>query len=320
MNHFALSSCAGQHAAGIRRVDRQHPCPVCGHDHWCSLLIDELGEVWGALCAREALGSRRTCRNGAHLHVLREQVRPRPARARVSTVQAHRPRRGDLAELDARFRAAVEPASLGRLAASLGVSAGALGRLGVGWCAESRAWSFPMSGPDGRPRGIRLRTPAGRKFSVTGGREGLYIPTGLDTARALFVCEGLTDTAALLDLGFEAVGRPSCTGGVGHLLRLVSDRRPPAVVVVADRDDHGRGQDGAYELAKHLSLLCRNVRVMLPPPGVKDARAWVNGGATRGDLLEAARAARPVRLTVRPVRLTVTTDRPARAGGRGRGR
>jgi hypothetical protein len=219
-----------------------------------------------------------------------------------------------LVALDARFRAAVDPVALGRLAGSLGISAGALGRLGIGWCAESRAWSFPMSGPDDRLLGFRLRASSGCKFAVAGSREGLFIPTGLDTTRALFVCEGPTDTAALLDLGFEAVGRPSCTGGVAHLMRLVRDRLPPAVVVVGDSDGHGRGQEGAQALARHLALFCRWVRVVLPPPGIKDARAWLNAGATRGAVIAAAAAAPPVVVSVR------TVAAPATAGGVGHAR
>jgi hypothetical protein len=84
-------------------------------------------------------------------------------------------------------------------------------------------------------------------------------------------------------------------------------------VVVGDRDGHGRGQDGAHSLARDLALFCRQVRVVLPPAGIKDARAWLNAGATRDDVIAAVRAAQPVRLVV-------TTARPARAGGRGRGR
>jgi hypothetical protein len=147
-------------------VDKQHLCPACGHDHWCSFLDDDNGEPWAVLCAREARGSRKRCKNGTYLHVLRQRACSNPARVRVAAVAGCGPRRGDLGNLDARLRAAVDPAALGRLAVALGVSTGALGRLGVGWCAGSRAWAFPMSGPDGRLLGIRLRTVDSRKVAV----------------------------------------------------------------------------------------------------------------------------------------------------------
>ena len=72
--------------------------------------------------------------------------------------------------------------------------------------------------------GVRLRKSDGKKLSIKGSKEGLFIPTGLKPCDRLLIGEGPTDTAALLDLGFEAVGRPSCTGG-GRLLPELVRRR-----------------------------------------------------------------------------------------------
>ena len=58
----------------------------------------------------------------------------------------------------------------------------------------------------------------------------------------MLICEGPTDTAALLDMGFaNVVGRPSCTGGIKLLVELVCQRRSEEVVVVADGDEPGQG-------------------------------------------------------------------------------
>jgi hypothetical protein len=227
------------------------------------------------------------------------------------TVGPPRPPRGDIGELAERFRAAADPVAVGDLARRLGVAADALRRLGIGWCAASRAWSLPMSDGSGRVVGIRLRTAWGHKFAVAGSREGLFVPAGLDPAAPLWVAEGESDTAALLTLDLPAVGRPGCSGGTAPLVELVRRRRPAEVVVVSDRDDHERGQVGARELAVRLALACPAVRILLPPPGVKDARAWIIAGETRTDVLAAARAATPVRVSV--------TSRPARVGGRNHG-
>jgi DNA primase len=155
-----------------------------------------------------------------------------------------------------------------------------------------------MSDAAGQVVGIRLRGDNGRKWAVPGSREGLFLPAGLTAGGRLLVCEGATDTAACLDWGFPAIGRPSCTGGVRHLVELVKRLVPTDVVVVADAD--APGQRGAENLARQLVAYCPTVRVIAPSTGIKDARAWLQAGATAADVLAAIGAA-PVR------RLKVTT-------------
>jgi hypothetical protein len=59
--------------------------------------------------------------------------------------------------------------------------------------------------------GIRLRNERG-KFAVRGSRQGVFV-AGVPAQKTLFVCEGPTDTAAAVDLGLFAVGRPNCCCG-----------------------------------------------------------------------------------------------------------
>jgi hypothetical protein len=202
-----------------------------------------------------------------------------------------------MADLAERFRAEVDPGRLDRLARGLGLSVDGLRRLGIGWCDEPRAWSFPMVDAHGRVLGIRLRTEAGRKFAVRGGHEGLFVPTDLIGAGPLLLAEGPTDTAALLDWGFDAIGRPSCSGGKGALTALVCRLRPAEVVVVADND--GPGRDGAQGLAPRLVIHVPILRVLAPPPGKKDARAWRRSGASREEVLEAIANSQIHRLSIR---------------------
>jgi hypothetical protein len=197
------------------------------------------------------------------------------------------------------FRVSVRPARLAWLAGELGVSAEALARLGIGWSERSGAWAFPMADAGRRVLGIRLRTELGRKFAVRGGREGLFIPDGLGSAGPLLIAEGPTDTAALLDLGFVAFGRPSCRGGRDLLLDLVRRWRPAEVVIVADNDAGHQGRDGAVDLAGRLATHHRCVRVIAPPPGVKDSRAWVRSGVGREDVLREIRETPPMRVAIR---------------------
>jgi len=156
-------------------------------------------------------------------------------------------------------------------AVELGVSASALMSLGCAWAGQHRAWAFPMwSGEE--VCGIRLRAPSGRKWAVLGSRSGVFTvpePEG-DT---LIVCEGPTDTAAALTLGFSAIGRPSCRGQEEMIRSYIRSHRFRTVVIIADRD--GPGQDGAIKLAEEIKMPCRIVK-----PLGKDIRAWVSSGAT----------------------------------------
>jgi hypothetical protein len=253
-------------------------------------------DAGAAICAR--VESLKRCGEAGWLHRLRDGGGP--PRSAVRTVAVPRPgARPDLERLTAAFQAAVQPHEVYRLARALGLSRVSLQRLGIGWSAEHRAWAFPMRDAAGLVLGIRLRREDGRKFAVRGGREGLFLPAdGAGRDGPLFIGEGPTDTAALLDLGFPGVaGRPSCTGGIRLLVDLVQGRRPGAVVIVADADEPGRR--GADNLASVLAAYAPAVRVIAPPDGTKDARAWVRAGATRQDVEQVIGAAPVRRLAVR---------------------
>jgi hypothetical protein len=124
----------------------------------------------------------------------------------------------------------------------------------------------------------------------------------------LLIAEGPTDTAALLDMGFEAVGRPSCSGGVGLLVDLVRSRRVKDVVIVADVDPHGAGQRGAESLAIALVPYCPSIRVIEPPGGIKDVRDWKNAGAGHDDIMAVVDAT--------PVRQLVVCSKRIQLGGK----
>jgi len=271
---------------------------VCGKPDWCLFAgPDEAPNA--AICARTE--SPKRCGEGGWLHVLRTDgpawPRWRRTLRRAVGIMADAKRPGiDFDRLARECQAAVKPEALGQLAGNLGLSARSLRRLAVGWSAEHRAWTFPMRNAAGDVVGIRLRLPRGRKLSVKGGREGLFIPDGLHPGGRLLICEGPTDTAAMLDFGFEAVGRPSCTGGVKHLCELVRRLDVHDVVIVADQD--APGQRGANRLASTLVAYVAVVRVITPPGDVKDARAWKRAGATAADVLAAIDATKPRRLHV----------------------
>ena len=212
----------------------------------------------------------------------------------------------DLAAYARQCGMAMLPTALSQLADSLGLTTESLRRL-AGWARRYSAWTFPMQDAGGNVLGIRLRLADGRKLSVRGGREGLFIPEGLAAGERLLVTEGPTDFAALLDLGFNAVGRPSCTGGVKLLVELVKQLQVPEVVIVADGDPPGLR--GAESLAVVLLAYAAAVRIITPPAGIKDA-GMETASATMADV-QAVIDAAPVR------KLTVKTSvRTRKAGGR----
>ena len=281
-----------------KRVSKARPCLVCGRGDWC-LYFGPDDAPTAAICPR--IESAKPVGSAGWLHRLRDDDwRPAGTIRRAVPMRPQPQDAGpiDFEELAGDFRAAVNSVDLQRLAAGLGLTVESLQRLRVGWAAGHRAWSFPMTDAAGQVLGIRLRRPNGSKFAVTGGHDGLFLPGDLpgDAGGRLLVCEGPTDTAALLDLGFDVVGRPSCTGGKQLLVELVRRRQPNEVIVVADGD--GPGMRGAENLATALVAYAAAVRVITPPNGISDARQWKRAGATRRDVLNIINAAEVRQLSV----------------------
>ena len=290
-----------------KRVSKASPCPICGRPDWC-LTVGPEHDPTAAICARVESTNRRG--DAGWLHPLRADDRDDWRRERRRFIAIPTPASTDSIGFEAlaiRYEQALRPERLEALARSLGLSAASLRGLSVGWGAEHRAFAFPMRGSDGLARGIRLRRPDGGKFAIKGGREGLFLPSGMTAGGRLAITEGPTDCAALLDCGLSAVGRPSCSGGVALLVDLTRRLRPEEVAIFADADSPGRR--GAETLAAVLLAYARAVRLIFPPDGLKDVRAWRCAGATHDDVTAAIEAA-PVR------RLTITASKAGRRGGR----
>lgn len=269
------------------RVHRSSPCKVCGKPDWCGTSRDG-----SAVCCMR-VESPKQLANGGYLHRIHEwTVQSRPQWRPRRIIRAAPATQPDLNKLFNRFEQAANEQDVNALAAQLGVSAESLRRLRIGW--DGEAWTFPMRSPTGIVEGIRRRFPNGRKLSIKGGHDGLFIPHGLKTNGLLIFAEGPTDTAALLTLDFDVVGRPSCSGGIRFCIEMARFRD---AVVVADGDKPGR--NGAFRLGVTLRLYSPSVRLIHPPSGIKDARAWLQAGATRRDIEQAIEAATPLELTIK---------------------
>ena len=201
------------------------------------------------------------------------------------------------------YAAAVDAATLQTIADHLpGVAADAVARLSVGWWAGRGVTTWPMRSHTGAVVGIRTRDlSSGNKSSVAGSVAGLFIAAGLIRPDVrpgrLFITEGPTDAAALLSAGLFAVGRDAArsTETMADAARYAGRMRPAEVVIVADGDEPGRV--GAHRSAVPMLAMVPAVRIITPPPGVKDVRAWVAGGATAADIEAAADAAEARSLT-----------------------
>jgi len=260
------------------RVSKAHPCPICKRPDWCLISHDEAV----ALCARVESPSK--CGESGWLHKLTPDL-AKPPRWTGQPKPAATPRPG-LDILAKQYQGGVFPHALAKLARQLGLTTSSLTLMGIGW--TGYAWSFPMTDCYGGTLGVRLRFEDGTKRSVSGGKEGLFIPTSYRADNEpLMVCEGATDTAALLDMGFsQVIGRPSCNGGVSLIAGLVLSRDVDNVVVVADADVPG--QRGAKNLAAAIDPIT-TVTIITPPSGIKDAREWLRTGGTKEGVLSCLR-------------------------------
>jgi hypothetical protein len=243
----------------FRRVSRASPCPQCGKPDWCTV-----GD-YGVVCMRVQSG--RPVKNGGWFHPFDAAPGrrvPPPPRQQPAGINATAMHRAWLAGTTAKAVAA--------LAASLGLSARSLAAVGAAWAAPYAAWAFPMRDGYGNAVGIRLRNETG-KFAVRGSRQGIFL-AAVPAQKTLFVCEGPTDTAAALDLGLFAVGRPNCCCGGLEIRTYARRHKCSRAIIVSDNDKPGL--DGARRVGRELLL---PYAICVPP--AKDLRDFVRLGGTR---------------------------------------
>lgn len=101
----------------------------------------------------------------------------------------------------------------------------------------------------------------------------------------VIVVEGASDVLAALSLGLVALGRPNCGACSGLLSKMPLSGREIWVIGEHDSGAGVKGMKETYAVIKHLTP---DVRMFLPPKGVKDLRAWVNTGLTVEELVEYA--------------------------------
>jgi hypothetical protein len=135
---------------------------------------------------------------------------------------------------------------------------------------------FPMHDGAGNICGIRTRDHAGNKRAIPGSKAGVFLSTFNLPDRPWLLCEGPTDAAAAMSLGFEPIGRPSCAGCERHVVDMCHRLDIDRLTICADSD--GPGIAGARRIADILVAAGIAVR-LVTPAGHKDLRDWYRAGA-----------------------------------------
>lgn len=272
------------------RTNKSRPCPICNKTDWCEISADGVT----VYCMRMPSEHPSKSPQGGWFHRIGEPVVYKTACSKHPPIPVVTDLTAETQKYIDRITSYNEPSQI------LGVSIRSLERLQLGH--NGQGYTFPMR--DGRENiiGIRVRGKSS-KWCVPGSRNGLFWPEGVYSGSewAIIICEGPTDTAALLDLEFDAIGRPSCSGGNEHVMEFLRGRRRD-VIVMADNDQPKErpdgsvwfpGQEGASRLAHLIKPLVRSVKVCHPPRH-KDIREWKIAGATKPIVMAIIKNARYV--------------------------
>lgn len=275
----------------FERVSRRLPCPVCGNSKsWCLVSRDRSVVMCPRVESGKFLGE-----VAGYLHRIGEPSGDRVARRQRET----EPRR-DFAEAASILQHAATNMIVKQAAVELGVSFESLKSLGVGYHAMADAMAYPMWDSLGIA-GIRFRAREPdedgrhRKYSAIGTHgNGVFLAHQVSAHPLAVIVEGPTDAAAAITLGFARVyGRPFCRGGNREVAHYLAHYPPDMVVIIPDNDEPGKL--GAGKLADELCGRY-DVRVVPPPDGVKDVRAWLAAGVTKADVVERAGCCEPWRV------------------------
>jgi len=262
-------------------------CPICGRGDWCLIANDRVT----AICPRTPQGAARQAGDAGFVHVIDQHAYDANAVAKRHTPPPPTPVVLDWEPTVAKYERNLSADQLHSLAVKLRVRAMSLAGLRIGYSHQYDAFTFPMYDHANKIIGIRVRNIRGDKWSATGSRNGLFVPTfDWSTIEEVWVVEGPTDTAAMLSMDFYAIGRPACNVAVPMTCQFLRGKR---VVIVSNYDEAKcrpdgsvffPGQEGTATLADALIGTAKEVRVIYPRKG-KDVRQWKQQGATREEVM-----------------------------------
>lgn len=102
--------------------------------------------------------------------------------------------------------------------------------------------------------------------------------------KRIYIVEGATDVLAMISIGLDVIGRPSCSGGSLELKQAVQRLGIEELVIIADNDKDKRspdgrkfnpGMDGAESLIRQIP-----VKACIITMPTKDIRDFVKLGGT----------------------------------------
>lgn len=229
-------------------------CPICHKPDFC--LIAEDGK--SCICARISEGSIRKAGEAGWFFILDESYKPMPVKKKQRV-----PINWNLLNefYKKKFNGKVPFTEISQIT---------LKAFNIGL--DGKAYTFPMRNEKREIIGIHKRYADGKKGTEKGSQLGLFIPNTLDllTAGRIYVCEGLSDTAAVYNLGYKVIGKPSARAGNDLVCKFVKREVIKEVGIIADNDK--AGILGAVELSKVLVYECDLWGIKIIIADTKDIR------------------------------------------------
>lgn len=238
---------------GYVRVNRNMPCPICGHTHWCLVSVD--GTV--VLCPRipseidrGALG---------YMHRLENPIEVIGTPINLRQVK----------NLDIDWDSFVLRYPRTKTSPWQQIPADWLARV---WAVREGPLGWLMSlYDDGRIVGAQWRYPDGSKQQVKYSGEGVFLPAVDELicfdGRTIYVCEGFSDSVFLSYLQGVCVVGKLCATANKVAARYIKGMMPKYVIIVADADNIGIAG------AKRLGEMIQPIRSkIVKPVGGKDIR------------------------------------------------
>ena len=147
------------------------------------------------------------------------------------------------------------------LATKWNVSPSVIFELGIGW--DGHSHTIPMYDLD-KIIGIQRQFTAGFKCMVPGSQLGLIVPMTMSTGLTLFIPEGASDLACILDLGFHGIARPNALVGKELVYNWLHRYNPVYDLIVIMADNNDAGTIGACELRNHIDSEHTRTKVVYP--------------------------------------------------------
>jgi len=252
-------------------IEKTPSCTVYS-DHFYCFGCGEGGDVIDYLCRRYDCNKAELLKRlKGEVQSTGKSVQPKQI-VRPPVVEEEKP---DFAEMIYRWAYETTDDQVIEFSNQLNVDYEALCCLQPCWAPQYKMWAFPMISPMDEIVGIRLRGRDGRKLSVKGSKDGLFIPP-IDIEMPVMICEGPTDTAAALTLNYYAIGRANANGVSCMEQAVAYIRKHNIYDVILVMDNDAAGMKSAKKFQELLKMRCR--RLLLP---TKDFREFLKQGASR---------------------------------------